>query len=205
MLSHSRTCGATELRKVQNHTSHHTSYGVRGVVRVLAPWCGENGRKRARCRHACSNAEKIAGSSRIIHASAGRVTRYYGGPAALLLPGRFPQPRHVSRSGHKHLIALAPPYCRPICPNHVASIGEGISRAGANSVFHSVEADQARARRSTVGETSERAELPMFPSKKTRVGGGGRETKARVHISRSSLFFAARFEKPVAQAPRGLA
>lgn len=45
-----------------------------------------------------------------------------------------------------------------IASSPVCAIGGGISRAGANSAFHSIEADQARARRSTAGETAECAE-----------------------------------------------
>lgn len=74
----------------------------------------------------------------------------------------------------------------PVCP-----IGGGISRAGANSDFHSVEADQARARRSTAGETAECAEMPWFGGKRTRHPPGWPGKPAPSSISTSPHFFAA--------------
>jgi hypothetical protein len=75
------------------------------------------------------------------------------------LPMCFPPLRRVLQFVSKAMISFGNQHRRPICPNHVTSSGEGVSRAGANSVFHSVEADQAGARRSTVGETAELAEM----------------------------------------------
>lgn len=145
---------------------------------------GREGRKAARYRHACGNAE-ARGDRRRIMQSPGR-----GGnalrtqpPAAQTLPMRFPQHRRALQSDRKRLIALLKPYRRPICPNHVASI-EGISRAGANSVFRSVEAVQARARWLI------RAEHLALPLEKTGVGWGGREILPPPRFLTCSEFFA---------------
>lgn len=98
--------------------------------------------------HARGNREMARLCSCIMPVPIRELTRYRNGYrticSARLLPGRFPSSRSARPVGHKQLIALAPQRGYPLCPNHVAMSGEGISRAGANSVFHSVEADQAR-------------------------------------------------------------
>lgn len=91
------------------------------------------GVKGPRSRHARSNAENGAARPRIIHRSPEarnrlRAPRRQG----LVPPGRFPQLRHVLAYGRKRLIAQFNSYRQPICPNHVASFGGSISRAGAN-------------------------------------------------------------------------
>lgn len=164
---------------------------------------GREGRKAARYRHARRNAASGAAWPCIIRsvdrARNGLRSSWGRGRS---LPGRFPLPLHVLQSDRKQLIALLDPYRRPICPNHVASGGEGISRAGANSVFHSVEADQARASRPTSGEAAELADMRGL-SHKIRPGGGGWGGKsAPCWISTSRPNFAAASKKSGGVSPQ---
>ncbi|MCS3895802.1 hypothetical protein M2171_004935 [Bradyrhizobium japonicum USDA 38] len=151
---------------------------------------GREGRKVAAYRQACSNCEICIDRPCIIHRSpeARNPLRALRGQG-LVLPGRFPQPRHVFQPDCKRLIALLNPDPRPICPNHVASFGEGISRAGANSVLHSVEADQARARARCC------VEMAISAAIKIQIEGGWGEKPARFHKSTCPLFFALFFRK----------
>lgn len=73
----------------------------------------------------------------------------------------------------------------------VCAFGEGFARAGANSVFHSVEADHARARWSTAGETDDRAEMHGFSVKARGSGVGGAPPAEPSQLSTSPLNFAA--------------
>ncbi|WP_146006563.1 hypothetical protein [Bradyrhizobium forestalis] len=67
--------------------------------------------------------------------------------------------------------------------------GEGISRAGANSVFHSVEADHVRASVPITGEIAELAEKAGLPSKKTGGGWGwGQIQTPRAFLKVPGLF-----------------
>lgn len=103
------------------------------------------GGKAPRYRHACRNAEVRADRRCIM-----RSIDY--GPNALVtvtlgyssLPGRFPQSRHTLLPDRKRLIALAPQRCRPLCPNHVASVGKGFSRALSHELQHSWKLTRAR-------------------------------------------------------------
>lgn len=139
------------------------------------------GRKAAACRHVRRNAAHGRVPARIIPGLGRDVTGYDPSFAARVrphvLPPCFPLPRRALRSDCKRLIALLIPYHRPICPNHVASSGKGFSRAGANSVFHSVEADQVRARARWRGEMARPA------AEKTRRGWGWGEITGPFYIS----------------------
>lgn len=157
---------------------------------------GREGRKAARYRHARRNAESAAARPCIIHLPGRRHNRLRSWSRRVRsLPMRFPPPHHASSVACKALIALLNRHRHPICPNHVASGGEGISRAGANSVFHSVEADQARASRPTSDEAAELADMPLFPIKKTGEGVGWGEKPAPCWISTSRPNFAAASKK----------
>lgn len=146
-----------------------------GVAAMRSRRLEGEGQEGPRSTHVRSNAEKVALWWRITQPLRRRITRYgncYRSRSfARLLPGCFPTSRQASLLGRKQLIVLAPQRCQPLCPNHVALIGEGISRAGANSVFHSVEAVQARASRPTARETADLGERPEL-CRQIDPGGG---------------------------------
>ncbi len=167
---------------------------------------GREGQEGPRSTHVCGNAQTAALWSCITQPLSRQanplVTVTIRPERRHALPRCFPQSRLTLRSNRKRLIRLDCLSCEPLCPNHVALIGEGVSRAGANPVFHSVEAVQARARRLIAGETAELAEKPELPGKKKGGGagvGGKRDPHGYFEVPR---LFRVGSKKPVARRSR---
>ncbi len=100
--------------------------------------------KAPRCRHVRSNAEISAGRRCIMRSPGRRSNSLRTQLTGRALPRRFPPPHGPSLLIGKVLIALLNCDRHPICPNHVASIATGFSRALSHELQHSWKQTRAR-------------------------------------------------------------
>lgn len=135
--------------------------------------------KAARCWHACRNAKVGAGRRCIRHQPGRRHNRLRScSRPAGALPMRFPISRYASQLFANALIALSDRNCRPICPNHVASIGKGFSRALSHELQHSWKLTRARESRRIA------CQMPWFGLVNSRIEGGRGEIPRALHNRR---------------------
>ncbi|WP_354097649.1 hypothetical protein [Bradyrhizobium sp. S3.2.12] len=102
---------------------------------------------------------------------------------------RFPPPHGPSLVIGKVLIALLNCDRQPICPNHVASIAKGFSRALSHELQHSWKQTRARGSRPIVGQ------MLRVSHKKTRHPARVEGNSAPVHDFQLFPLACGRFEK----------
>jgi hypothetical protein len=102
---------------------------------------------------------------------------------------RFPPPRHASKLLANALIALFKRRRHPICPNHVASIGGGFSRALSHELQHSWKQTRARASRPIVRQ------IPVDRPNEIEIEGRRGKIPLACPNFMSSKFFARIFQK----------
>lgn len=146
--------------------------------------------KAPRCRHACRNAELGPDRGCIMSSPSRSVTPLRPPPLpGRALPMRFPIARDASRLVANVLIALFNHHHRPICPNHVASVAKGFSRALSHELQHSWKQTRARESRPIL------CQMPMaWPNEIQDRGGWGEIPRVCTDFM-SSLPFAAALQK----------
>lgn len=184
-------CSVTDVtRDYYNHVTRARVTPISRFPVTCVTSLSKRGLRTGRCRHACRNAE-VGASGRCIMRSPGRgsnLLRMSPLPGRTL-PMRFPLPHDRSRLIGNSLIALLNRHRRPICPNHVVSVGEGFSRALSHELQHSWKLTHARGSRPIVRQ------IPMvWPGEIQDRRGVGEIPRACPDFM-SSPFFAAAPEK----------